>query len=304
MIIGTRGSALALWQAEYVKTLLEARYPDLRFELRIIRTEGDEVTNVPLASFGSRGVFVKEIQNALLAGQVDLAVHSLKDLPSQGGLGLMLAAVPEREDARDVLISRHNVPLAKLPKGAMIGTSSPRRSAQIKAFRSDFVTADLRGNLDTRLNKAGRGDYDGVVLAAAGIHRLGLRDRVTEYLSFEVSLPAGGQGALAIEARADDGKTIRVTQALDHGPTRRAVNAERACLRAMNAGCQAPLGVFGEDTDGVLRLRAVAVSLDGCRVARATLEGPATEAVAIGERLAGVMLSRGAAEIVAEARQG
>lgn len=276
--------------------------PGRSFALELIRTEGDEVSNVPLAQFGSRGVFVKEIEAALLAGQVDLAVHSLKDLPSQTDAGLVLAAVGEREDVRDVLVSRHNLPLAGLPPGALIGTSSPRRAAQIKAFRRDFVTADLRGNLDTRLRKAARGDYDGVVLAAAGIHRLGMQDRITEYLPVAVSVPAAGQGVLAVEAREGDEEIISLVQELDCAPVRQAITAERAFTRALGGGCQAPAGVYAEDRQAVLHVVGVVVSLDGERVLRASVTGPDTAAVALGEALAADLLAQGAAAILDAAR--
>lgn len=276
--------------------------PGRSFALELIRTEGDEVSNVPLAQFGSRGVFVKEIEAALLAGQVDLAVHSLKDLPSQSDAGLVLAAVGEREDVRDVLVSRHNLPLAGLPPGALIGTSSPRRAAQIKAFRRDFVTADLRGNLDTRLRKAARGDYDGVVLAAAGIHRLGMQDRITEYLPVAVSVPAAGQGVLAVETREGDEEIISLVQDLDCAPVRQAITAERAFTRALGGGCQAPAGVYAEDRQGVLHVIGAVVSLDGERVLRAAVTGPDTAAVALGEALAADLLAQGAAAILDAAR--
>ena len=302
MIIGTRGSALALWQAEHVQAQLRRLHPGRSFELKLIRTEGDEVSNVPLARFGSRGVFVKEIQAALLAGQVDLAVHSLKDLPSQSDAGLVLAAVGEREDVRDVLVSRHNRPLAELPRGALIGTSSPRRAAQIKAFRRDFATGDLRGNLDTRLRKAARGDYDGVVLAAAGIHRLGMQDRITEYLPLEVSIPAAGQGVLAVEAREGDGEIIALARGLDCAPVRAAITAERAFMRALGGGCQAPAGVCGDVRQGVLHVVAAVVGLDGGPVLRATVAGPEAAAAALGEALAADLLAQGAAAILEAAR--
>jgi hydroxymethylbilane synthase len=277
-------------------------HPDHSFERCIIRTEGDEVTTVPLSQFGSRGVFVKEIQAALLSGHIDLAVHSLKDLPSQSGDALSIVAISEREDVRDVLISRHNLPLAQLPIGALIGTSSPRRAAQIKAFRPDLSTADLRGNLDTRLRKAERGDYDGVVLAAAGIHRLGLRSRITEYLSIEISVPAVGQGALAIECRQDDRAIAILAAVLDHAPTHRAITAERSYMHKLGGGCQAPAGAFAAETDGVLTITGAVVSLDGSLALRARLQGPPEAASALGEALAEDLLRQGAGAILDAAR--
>lgn len=302
LIIGTRGSALALWQAEHVKARLEMLQPGQRFELRRIRTEGDEITNVPLSRFGSRGVFVKEIEAALLAGEIDIAVHSLKDLPTQTPPGLVLAAIGEREDPRDVLVTRHGLPLAALPAGAVIGTSSPRRAAQIKAFRADLVTADLRGNLDTRLKKAERGDYDGVVLAAAGIHRLSASERIVEYLPVEVSMPAVGQGALAVETRESDDEVISIVRCLDHSQTRSSVTSERAFMKALGGGCQAPAGALAVVEGGTLRVSGAVVSLNGQRILRAEAIGKPEAAVALGEQLALALLAEGAADILAEAR--
>lgn len=302
VVVGTRGSALALWQTEHVVNRLRAFWPNREFDITRIKTQGDQVLDVPLAKIGGQGVFVKELENALLAGEIDLAVHSLKDMPSQITPGLEFGAISEREDPRDVLVSRLNLPLAQLPPGAKVGTSSPRRSAQVLAARPDLQMVDLRGNLDTRLRKALTEDYDAMILAAAGIIRLGFQDRVVEYLPFEVCLPAVGQGALAIEIRRGDEETAGLVQRLDNPEARAAVTAERAFMRALEGGCQAPVGAYGTSVDGRLWLRGAVVALDGGRVIREELKGSSAEAERIGEQLAEKAISQGAREILEEAR--
>ena len=258
----------------------------------VIKTTGDKITSVPLAQVGSKGLFTKEIEEALLAGGADLAVHSLKDLPTELPEGLVLAATPEREDPRDAIVGR---PLADLPKGATLGTSSLRRAAQLRKLRPDLKIESVRGNLDTRLRKLDEGQYDAIVLAAAGLKRLGWADRIAEILSPEVVCPAVGQGALAIETAA--GHTAPCDQ-LDHPPTRAAVASERALLGALGGGCQVPIGAYAIVNDGRLSIQAVVVSPDGKQLVRDHSEGPAADAPRIGRELGEALLAAGADEIL------
>lgn len=298
IVVGSRGSTLALWQTEYVIRRLQQLRPDLTFTMKRIKTEGDQSPDVPLAAVGSRGVFVKEIEAALLAGEIDLAVHSLKDLPSQTTAGLTLAAIPEREDARDVFISRHGCRLLDLPQGARVGTSSPRRAAQVLALRPDLQIVNLRGNVDTRLRKAETDAYDGVVVAAAGLRRLGYEDRVTEYLSFEVCLPAPGQGALAVETRAGDEEIVELASPLDDAATRQAVAAERALILALGGGCQTPIGAYAYVRESTLELAGVVASPDGRRIIRGRVIGDSADPLALGRELAGRLIANGAVDII------
>ncbi len=267
--IGTRGSALALVQAQWVADELEKAGADVH--LMVIRTKGDNVTDLPLGSIPGKGLFVSEIEQALIEHRIDLAVHSMKDLPPDIPVGLTLAAVPKREDPRDVIVGRTATSLSGLPKGAVIGTSSPRRSAQLMAMRSDCVVRDLRGNLDTRLRKLDEGHYDAICPAAAGLHRLGLAHRITEYIDPAVMLPAAGQGALALEARSDDEYTLGCVSALHHHPTANAVEAERAVLLELGLGCSVPLGLLAVDDNGVLSLHAALCRRDGGAVVRESI---------------------------------
>jgi len=298
IVVGSRGSTLALWQTEYVIRRLQQLRPDLTFTTKRIKTEGDQSPDVPLAAVGSRGVFVKEIEAALLAGEIDMAVHSLKDLPSQTTAGLTLAAIPEREDARDVFISRHGCRLLDLPQGARVGTSSPRRAAQVLALRPDLQIVNLRGNVDTRLRKAETDAYDGVVVAAAGLRRLGYEDRVTEYLSFEVCLPAPGQGALAVETRAGDEEIVELVSPLDDAATRQAVAAERALILALGGGCQTPIGAYACVRESTLELAGVVASTDGRRIIRGRVIGDSADPLALGQELAGRLIANGAGDII------
>ncbi len=295
IVVGTRGSALAQWQTNYVIAALKRIAPDLRIETRIIKTTGDKDQTRSLADLGGLGVFTKEIENALLANEIDLAVHSLKDLPTETANGLTIAAIPEREDPRDCIVSRHNVGLQQLPRGARIGTSSARRTAQLLALRPDAQIVPLRGNVDTRLRKAQTEEYDAVVLAAAGIIRLGRASEITEYLSLDSFLPDPGQGALAIEIRADDTELASLVSQLDHAPTRAAVTAERAFLRALGGGCRMPIGAYAA-TSGVrgneLHLRGIVASDDGKQISRGEISGDAMRAEELGAELA-ARLQRG-----------
>jgi hydroxymethylbilane synthase len=298
LIIGSRGSKLALWQANWVRERLEALGSPCRLE--IIKTTGDKIADVPLAKVGTKGLFTKEIEEALLAGRIDLAVHSLKDLPTELPAGLRLAAIPPREDARDALVGRR---LEELAAGAKVGTSSLRRVAQLRAARPDLIIEPVRGNLDTRLRKLGGGQYDALVLAAAGLKRLGWEDRIAEYLPESVMCPAVGQGALAIETR-EEGEAAQVCGQLDDACTRAAVEAERAVLRALGGGCQVPIGAHARLTGGQLRLLGVVVTPDGARIVRRESSGPVSDAVSLGTELGNELLAGGAAEILEQVYGG
>ncbi len=289
LVIGSRGSQLALWQAHWI----EARLATLGFESRIevIKTTGDRVTNVPLSSVGGKGLFTKEIEEALLARQVDLAVHSLKDLPTELPAGLQITAIPEREDPRDAMVGSR---LADLPQGATVGTSSLRRSAQLRRLRPDLLVESIRGNLDTRLRKLDEGQYAAILLAVAGLTRLGWSSRIAEMIEPEVMCPAVGQGALAVETRIGDD----VCRALDHAGTRAAVTAERALLSSLGGGCQTPIGAHARVEGHQLHLMAVVLSSDGAESIRHTAAGPVTEAERIGCELGDKLLRLGAARLL------
>ena len=296
IVIGSRGSKLALWQAGWVREQLASA--GFVTELRAIKTSGDKLANIPLTQSGTKGFFVKEIEEALATGEIDLAVHSLKDLPTEQPKGLHVAAVPPREDARDVLISRQNVRFADLGTGARVGTSSPRRQAQARALRADLELIAVRGNLDTRIRKLDRGEYDALILAAAGVARLGLADRVTEHFDVRQMCPAVGQGALAIELRRDDEPMHSAVRCLDHPPTHLAVLAERAALRRLGGGCLTPTGAHAVVEDGILRLAGIVAEVDGTRILRAFAEGSPADPEALGDQVARQLLSQGARELL------
>jgi hydroxymethylbilane synthase len=314
IIIGSRGSQLALWQADWVKDQLSAAGHEIAIE--IIRTTGDKLQSYPpeqplpaslarsVAEAGTKGLFIKEIEEALMAGKVDLAVHSLKDLPTILPPGLILAAVPRREDARDVLISADGRPFEELAAGARVGTSSPRRQTQLRRLRPDLELVPMRGNLDTRLRKLERGDCDALVLAAAGVHRLGLRERISSYFSYDEICPAVGQGALAIEIRQGQAELERVLTLLDDPTTHLAVRAERAMLLHLGGGCQVPIAGHANFEDALLHLRGLVASLDGSRLLRATAAGPVNEPETLGVAVAEDLLNRGAREILMIGRSG
>ncbi|MCL6481603.1 MAG: hydroxymethylbilane synthase [Firmicutes bacterium] len=290
--IGTRGSALALWQAQHVR----ARLADLgvEAELVVIKTSGDQFQTSQLAAIGLKGVFIKELEEALLGQRVDLAVHSMKDVPTEIPDGLVLAAICQREDVRDALVSRNGAGLRTLPDGARIGTSSLRRQAQLLWFRRDLRVVPLRGNVDTRLRKLSAGEVEAIVLAKAGLDRLGASDRITEVLPPEISLPAVGQGALGIECRADDRPVCELLAALDHPETRAAITAERALLSALQGGCQVPVGAWGRVQEGRLVLDAAVLASDGSACIRQQAADQPANAVALGRRLAQTLLESGA----------
>jgi hydroxymethylbilane synthase len=291
IVIGSRGSQLALWQARWVQARLSAAGMESRIE--IIKTTGDKITDVPLAKVGSKGLFTKEIEDALLDGSVDLAVHSLKDMPTELPAGLTLAAIPEREDVRDAVIG---CTLADLPPGARVGTSSLRRTAQLRALRPDLEIESVRGNVDTRLRKLDEGQYRAILLAAAGLRRLGWADRIAEYIAPETMCPAVGQGALAIETREDRASIAAI---LEHPATRACVTAERALLGALGGGCQVPIGANAVlRDDGSLHLRGIVAAQDGSRIVRGELEGSAATAADMGRTLAEHLLAQGARELL------
>jgi hydroxymethylbilane synthase len=296
--IGTRGSALALWQAEHVRRLLRER-TGADAAIIVIKTAGDRAADVPFSQVGTKGMFLKEIEDALRDGRVDLAVHSLKDVPTELPAGLTLAAFLEREDVRDALMSRSGAGLGALPLGARVGTSSLRRQSQLRHYRADLAVAELRGNVDTRLGKLDRGDYDAIVLAKAGLDRLGLAHRITEILSVEISLPAAGQGALTIEARADDAELLERLKQLDHAETRACVAAERALLGALGGGCQIPVGAWARIENGELVLDAAVLSPDGSDCLRRQAAGSADRPEELGRDLAAALIADGADRILA-----
>jgi hydroxymethylbilane synthase len=296
--IGTRASKLALWQAEWVKSALMDKSPGLPVELVTIKTKGDKILDVPLAKVGGKGLFVKEIEQALLDHRIDIAVHSMKDMPAEIPQGLCIGAVPQREAAADVLISKSGQHFAELRRGAVIGTSSLRRAAQLRHARPDIEIVSLRGNLDTRLKKLQTDDLDAVVLAAAGIIRLNLEDRITQYLTADIMLPAVGQGALCIETRQADPEIEPLTSALDHPDSRTVVAGERAFLNRLGGSCQVPIAGHGEIKDGRFHLWGLVADLDGSQVIKSQLTGDAAAAESIGKDLAEQLLSRGAARIL------
>jgi hydroxymethylbilane synthase len=292
LTIASRGSQLALWQARWVSESLTALGHQCRIE--IIKTTGDKITDVPLAQIGGKGLFTKEIEDALLDGRADLAVHSLKDLPTELPAGLALAAVPEREDPHDAVVGRK---LVDLPAGATVGTSSLRRAAQLRRLRPDLIVESIRGNLDTRLRKLDEGRYHAIVLAAAGLKRLGWQARIAQILPDEVMCPAVGQGALAVETRAA-GAERDACAALNHAATHSAVAAERAFLRALGGGCQVPIGAHATVTGAWLHLTGLVIAPDGSAVVRGEREGPSAEAEATGAALGAKLLAEGAQAIL------
>lgn len=292
LMIGSRGSQLALWQAHWIQARLRELGVDS--EIEIIRTTGDKITDVPLAQAGGKGLFTKEIEDALLEGRVDCAVHSLKDLPTELPTGLILAAVPEREEPYDALVGAR---LADLPSGARVGTSSLRRAAQLRRLRPDLVIESVRGNLDTRLRKLDEGQYDAIVLAAAGLRRLGWADRIAELLAPEIVCPAVGQGALGIETR-DRGEAFEICARLNHAETRLAVTAERAVLRGLGGGCQVPIGAHAQVTANHVHLRSVVAAPDGSALIEKTLEGSIADAEDLGSVMARDLLQDGGASVL------
>lgn len=303
--IATRGSELALWQANAVRDAIRTAHPAIDVELEVIRTKGDRVLDVPLARIGDRGLFTKEVDEALLDGRAHIAVHSLKDVPTVVPDGLAIVAIGEREDPGDVLLAGRTEirTLDDLESGARIGTSSLRRRAQLRHLRPDLETVDLRGNLNTRVARLDRGDYDAIILAAAGVHRLGWRDRITLHLPVESWLPAVGQGALGIMAAAADDRIPAILAPLNHAKTATCVQAERAFLRMLEGGCQVPIGALATISDDRLTIDGFVSDLDGKTVLREQITGDVEEPARIGEELAERLLERGAGEVLEEIRR-
>jgi hydroxymethylbilane synthase len=298
IVVGSRGSALARWQAAFVtKRLLEA-HPGLIVDEKIIVTEGDRISAGPLWSAGGKGLWVKEIEAALLAGEIDLAVHSMKDVPGELAPGLAIAAIPERADVRDAVVSRDGSTLDGLPRSARVGTTSLRRAFQLKALRSDLDIQILRGNLDTRLRKVAEGTVDAAILACAGLDRLGFADRIAERLTTERMLPAAGQGALAIETRASDDRTRALCVALDDHDTAVAVTAERAFLARLGATCRTPVAGYARLQEGLVTLLGRVGLPDGSSVLADQAQGPESSASEVGRALAEALLARGAAAML------
>ncbi len=299
LIIGTRQSLLAMWQSNYIAGRLREEYPGCEVTLKKIVTKGDRILDVPLAKIGGKGLFTKEIEQELLDGTIDLAVHSLKDMPTVLPEGLCLTAITERANAGDALVSNKYNSIEELPAGSVLGTSSLRRRAQLLAKRPDLKIVDLRGNVDTRLKKLDEGQMDAIILAAAGLTRLGHADRIKEIIPQSYCLPAVGQGALAIECRTDNFKVRQMLDFLNDTATKQATDAERAFLGLLEGGCQVPIGVHAEVNEGRIAMEAVIASLDGSTVLRDTAEGNAADAVTLGRTLGQKMLDNGGREILA-----
>jgi hydroxymethylbilane synthase len=302
--IGTRGSALALWQAEHVAARIRSLPDAPEVELVHIQTEGDRIQDVALSKLPGKAFFTKELEEAILDGRVDLAVHSLKDVETAMPQGLVLGAVLEREDPRDALVARPGLGLGSLPEGARVGTSSLRRRAFLKRWRPDLSVDDLRGNVPTRLRRLDEGAYDAIVLAAAGLKRLGLGDRITDYLPFDLMIPAVSQGAIAIQLRAGDEQVEPWITPMEHAPTRQATNAERALLREVEGGCQVPLGAHATIARGRLELAAAIADLDGEGAVAGRIDGSPSDAVGLGRGLAADLLVRGGQRIMDRIRGG
>ncbi|WP_066635964.1 hydroxymethylbilane synthase [Desulfolucanica intricata] len=303
IIVGTRESELALWQTNWVIERLRRLNPELTFRIKGIKTQGDNILDIALAKIGDKGLFTKELEFAMLRGEIDMAVHSMKDIPTELPTGLTIGAVCEREYPGDILVSLKDYTLDQLPPGAVVGTSSLRRTAQILRYRPDLNIVNLRGNVKTRLKKMEEQKMDAIVLAYAGIQRLGLGDRITERIPFEVCLPAVGQGSIGIEIREHDEEIIKVVKTIDHLPSRLAITAERALLKMLEGGCQIPIGAYGQVKGDRLSLEGLVASLDGRQMVRASLEGTVSEAGEIGVRLAKTLLKMGAGEILQVVRQ-
>jgi len=301
--IGTRGSALALWQARSIARALRES-TGVEPEIVIIRTSGDKFQQASFSQIGTKGVFIKELEDALLEGRIDLAVHSMKDVPTEMPEGLTIAAIGKREDVRDALLSSSGATLASLPQGSRVGTSSLRRQSQLLYARRDLRLLELRGNVDTRIEKLRRGDYDAIVLAKAGLDRLGLSGNISQVLPHDVSLPAAGQGAIGIEARKGDAETLRVLTALEDEETRSAVTAERSALAGLGGGCQVPIGAWGRVEGGRLALDVAVLSPDGMQRMWEKDSGSLEEAEAIGKRIAKKLRDGGAAALLERESRG
>jgi len=300
IVIGTRSSKLALWQADYVAECLRKEYPGLQVEKKLMTTKGDKILDAPLAKIGGKGLFTKELEQEMLEGGIDLAVHSLKDMPTEVPEGLVIAAITKRADPGDAVVSLKYGHFADLPEGAKVGTSSLRRKAQLLHARPDLNIQDLRGNVNTRLRKLEEENFDAIVLAVAGLTRLGFKDRIAEVMPREIMLPAVGQGALAIEARGDDAEILEMLAFLNDEDMVACAKGERAFLAKVEGGCQVPVGVYGSVEQDELQLEAVIASLDGARLYRDRLTGNKSEAEELGGELAEKLLAAGGLEIMQE----
>jgi hydroxymethylbilane synthase len=298
--IATRKSPLAMWQAEHVADALRRAHPGLEVQILGMSTQGDKILDTPLAKIGGKGLFVKELEERMLGGEADIAVHSMKDVPVELPTGLHLAVILEREDPRDAFVSNHHASLTVLPEGARVGTSSLRRQCQLADRRPDLEIVPLRGNVNTRLRKLDEGEYDAIVLAAAGLLRLGLAERIRGFISTEDSLPAIGQGAIGIECRSDDARVNALLRPLHHVPTAAQVMAERAMNHRLEGGCQVPIGGHATLDGGQLHLRGLVGTPDGSEIVRAEIRGPESEAEHLGKALGEELLRHGAAEILRE----
>jgi len=297
--LGTRGSQLALWQANYIKDTLEKLH-NVEIEIVKIKTKGDKILDVALAKVGGKGLFVKELEDALLDGKVDFAVHSMKDVPVELPSGLHIAAITKREDPRDVFISKNYNSLHELPSGSKVGTSSLRRQCQLLALRPDLKVEVLRGNVETRIKKMQDGIFDAVILAYAGVKRLGLLEYVKEVIPETLSLPAIGQGALGIECRVDDKETNELLKSINHEETSYCIRAERAFLRVLQGGCQVPIGAFAKIDNRKLIIKGLVGSLNGDKIIAETISGDIKDCEALGEELANIILKKGGKEILEE----
>lgn len=296
--IGSRGSKLALWQAHWVKSALAEHFPTLPIEIKIIKTTGDRYQEIAPPEVMPKGLFTKEIQDAMLANEVDLAVHSLKDLATETDERLQLAAITKRENPQDALISANRLTINELPQQARVGTTSTRRKSQLLAVRPDLEVLDLRGNVDTRLRKLDEGQYDAIILAAAGLLRLGLQDRICELIDKDMIVPAVGQGALGLEIRADDAETFKYVSVLNDASTRTACLAERRFLAALGGGCQVPIAAYAQIEDGQFTMQACVASIDGKQVIKEQISGSALNADALAQQLAERLLEAGAESII------
>ncbi|MGD9092257.1 MAG: hydroxymethylbilane synthase [Anaerolineales bacterium] len=303
LIFASRPSALARWQTQHVIQLLKSNCPDLICTEEIITTKGDRLLDTPLPEIGGKGLFTLELEKALLDGKVDLAVHSLKDLPTEDNPGIIIGVIPEREDLHDVLVCPAGHSIDDLASGSVVGTSSTRRRAQLLSYRPDLYVKDIRGNVDTRLQKVKQGQYDAIILAAAGLTRLGLHEHITQYLPFNIMLPAPGQGALAVQCRAEDEETIRLLGAIDHRPTRLAVGAEREFLSALGGGCSLPVGAMAMVKGSAIKLDGAVATPDGSQILRISAIG--SDPFLLGKQLARQALDEGAADLLLlEASEG
>lgn len=301
--VGSRQSQLAMWQTEHVVDILKKKFPQYKFEIIPIKTKGDKILDVALAKIGDKGLFTKELELAILNKEVDFAVHSMKDLPTVVPNGLMIASITKRHDPRDVLISKNNCSFFDLPHNSCIGTSSLRRKAQILNIRPDLKIMDLRGNLNTRLKRMETENYDAIILAAAGVERLGWQDKISEKLSYEICLPAVGQGSIGIEIRSNDEEIYNIVREANHTQTEICITAERALLKALEGGCQIPIGAIAEIYDNQLTLKALVGSLDGKVIIKDSLTGKIDKSEDIGLELANNLKQQGALKILDEIRQ-